>query len=51
MTPAGKEGIARQHQAHHIALGAAAGENARIAGAVADLSAQPFNQLDLDDGG
>ena len=48
---AGKEGIARQHQPHHVALGTAAGEHARIASAVADLRTQPFNQLDLNDGG
>ncbi len=47
----GKESITCQHQAHQIALGATAGEYARIASLIANLSTQPFNQLHLDDGG
>ncbi len=51
MTLAGKPGITRQHQTHQVALGAAAGEYARVAGLITDLGAQPLDQLHLNQGG
>ncbi|MPN51616.1 hypothetical protein SDC9_199264 [bioreactor metagenome] len=51
MPLAGEEGIARQHQAHQVALGTAAGKHAGVARRIAHLLAQPFDQLDLNDGG
>ncbi len=50
MPLAGKEGVARQHQAHQVALGAAASEHARVACRIAHLLTQPFDQFDLNDG-
>ena len=45
------EGVARQHQAHQVALSAAAGEDAGVAPAgKLDPGAQPFDQLHLDNG-
>lgn len=46
----GEEGVARQHQAHQVALGAAAGEDAGVARRKTDPGAQPFDQLHLDNG-
>ncbi len=47
---ASEESVARQHQAHQIALGAAAGEHARVARRITYLLTQPFDQFDLNDG-
>ena len=46
----GEEGVARQHQPHQVALGAAAGEDAGVACRIADPGAQPLDQLHLNDG-
>ncbi len=46
----GEEGVARQHQAHQVALGTAAGEDAGVARRKTDPGAQPFDQLHLDNG-
>ena len=51
MSQASKEGIARQHQAHQVTLGAAAGEYARIACRITHLLTKPFDQFDLNDRG
>ena len=50
MALTGEEGVARQHQAHQVALGAAAGEDAGVARRKTDPGAQPFDQLHLDNG-
>ena len=51
MSLASKEGVARQHQAHQVTLGAAAGEYARIACRITHLLTKPFDQFDLNDRG
>lgn len=46
-----EERIARQHQPHQVALGAAAGEYPGVAGLVTDLGAQPLDQFHFDQRG
>ncbi len=45
-----KESIARQHQTHHVALGAAAGEDTGVAWLVPQTGTQPLDQFYLDNG-
>ena len=45
-----EERITRQHQAHQVTLGAAAGEDACVASLITHAGTQPFDQLDLNNG-